>query len=532
MLKYKNGSCSRLPTTPGFYISAAGCGSGKSYNIIQLAKTHSKEGVLIITPTIESAEELAGSIPGSFCLHSMNLSNIQAYQNDPKMLITKDVLIVTSARVIIDPVELFLGYMLGNRGWVFIDELISFYPEPYQVPQKIRDALTYINTSKLRSVGKVLVDGKRYYQHIYKTRPEMKAALKMSKKNVFREDGLGEYKTDKVLEHIRVNGFSPIQQNIIKEAVTRKAVVILFDATSDVVFPGDKRILPLSGYKYSSDIQFIQFDMPIKRKNNASSFDVSELERYAAGFVKLVKDITAKEKLLIVTWKTIDIFKNNGDADSFEGQIKVSSNFPVILKDMLLKNGATPGNLEVIYRGSGQDRGTNEFQNFESVMFLGEWRVPDNITKDIAAMFESKKVLFEDYMMALVIQTICRLRIRQHKRLPIKVYFSEDCSYERFYRVQEYFISTSDPGCKISGLTPPGKRYSKPQKGFVLDMVALYQLDTNLQAAIENNQPYSFSLTFDDIFSTIPRDRKKQDRYKPLINYLRKRNITLTITTV
>lgn len=532
MLKFKNGSNSTIPKTPGFYISAGPCGGGKSYNIIQLAIGHAKEGVLIIAPTIQSAEELAGSIPGSFCLHSMNLSNIQAYRNDPKMLMNKNVLIVTSARVIIDPVDLFLNYMLGSRKWVFIDELISFYPEPYQVPKKIRDALTYINTSKHRSVGEVLVDGRKYYQHIYKSKLEMKAALKMSKEMIFKSDSLGEYKTDKILEHVRCNGFSPLKQNIVKEAVSKGAIVILFDGTADVVFPGNKRILPLTGNKYNSDIQFIQFDMPIKRKNNVSSFDVSELEKYAAGFVGLVKDITTTEKLLVVTWKTIDTFINNGDADRFEGQIKVSSDFPKRLREILLKKGAASENLEVIYRGSGLDRGTNEYEDFSAVMFLGEWRVPDNITKDIAFMFEAKKVSFEDYMKALVIQTICRLRIRKHVGLPVKVYFSDDCNYDRFYKVQEYFISTSNPGCKIFGLTPPGKCYTKPQKGFIVDMVALYQLDTKLRVAIETNQPYSFSLTLDNLFNTIPRDRKKLDRYKPLINYLRKRNITLTITTV
>ena len=93
----------------------------------------------------------------------------------------KDILVITSARLIIDPIELFLDYGFGKkRKYVLIDELINFYPEPYSIPQTLSDALTYIDRTKTHktghTAGSLEVDGKTYYRHTYGTIGELKAA--------------------------------------------------------------------------------------------------------------------------------------------------------------------------------------------------------------------------------------------------------------------------------------------------------------------------------------------------------------------
>lgn len=528
-LHYRNGTSSLLPTTPGFYISAGACGGGKSYNIINLAKTHAGEGVLIVASTIESAAELAGSIPGSFCLHSKNIPAIGQYRQDPRSLASKDVLIVTSPRIIIDPIELFLNYrVFSKRQWVLIDELITFYPEPYQVPSKIIDALTYVNTSKRNSIGEIMVGGKKYYQHFYKDLGSMGAAVKKSSIKLFRNDGLGEYKTKAILKHVLSHGLTPIKQNIIEEA-SKYAKVILFDATSDIVFPGSTKILPTTGDKYSSDIEFIQFGMPLKRKNKESDFDISELKRYASDVISMIVGLSKKEKVLVVTWKDIQTFKPSSDPDQYESIKTTHDNFPELFKDLLVKYGGVDSNIACIYRGCGLDRGSNQYQDYASIVFLGEWRIPDTITKDIASMFGVKKVKFEDYKLAMIIQTICRLRIRQHTGFHISVYYSSDCSYQLFYRAQEYFRANSKSCCNIAGITTPCKTYTRPQKGFVVDIVALYSVVPSLKDAVMNNKSFSFRIPLDDLYKAIPRDEKKRSRYKSLINYLNTKKLTLII---
>ena len=529
-LTFANGSSSPLPVNPGFYISGSACGAGKTKVIAQIAQRYSGEGVLIIVSTRKAADEIGAKIPWGFILHTDNLANLEQYRNNPTSLSSHRVLIITSARAIIDPCDLFLKYGLnGKRRWVLIDELITFYPDPFEVPEKVKDALTYVDMTKVHKgsilVGDTVMGKKHFYKHTYSKKEEMEAAYRLSKDKIFTgKSELVKFKEGKILEHVRLNGFAPINQNIIAEALMT-STVILFDGTADIVFPKSKRHLPLNGIRYNSDITFSTFPMHLKRKNK-EGFNVGEIDKYAQVFVKMVVDKTQTDKVLVVTWKTIENFKNTGEADKFE---KITTdNFPDLLKSLLVKNGAVEKNLAVIYRGSGLDRGSNEYRDYSTVYFLGEWRVPDNVTSDIGKMF-GEKVDFLDYKMSLLIQTICRLRIRLHRGLPIEVYFSDDCNYELFYRVQEYFRANSPSTCKISGLNTPCPTYTIYQKGFIFDMVALYSYDPNLRTAIINQNPYTLSIPLDDIYNLIPKDSKRKRAYNHLVKYLKQRQVTLTI---
>ena len=525
---------SPFPTTPGLHISASSCGSGKTTIIAEIARNHASEGVLIVVPTIEAANELFPKLPIAHILHSGNIGEMESYRNNPTGLMMKDILVITSARLIIDPIELFLDYGFGKkRKYILIDELINFYPEPYSIPQTLSDALTYIDRTKTHktghTVGAIKVDGKTYYRHTYGTIGELKAAYQVGQHRLFKgkTNALNEYKTNHILQHVLANGLSPIQQKVID--IAQDHVVFLFDGTADIVFKGDKRLLPLSGSRYRSDIEFIRFPMPIKRKYKIERFWIREFDMYAPDLMKMIADITKNEKLLVVTWKTLDVFRNDLNADKLEN-LKVSiDGFPERLKEILVRNGAVESNLKVIYRGSGQDRGSNEYRDFESIMFLGEWHIPDNITSDIGSMFGCE-CEFGDYKKSLIVQTICRLQIRKHQGLPIKVYFSEDIDYNLMYEVQEYFKANSDSGCKIFGLTNPCPKYKRPEKGYMIDLAFLESYDANIRNAIENNMPYSFSITLDDLYSIIPKDRKAKDRYSNLIRHLKdKLQITMNI---
>ena len=519
---------SPFPTTNGLHISASSCGSGKTTIIAEIAQNHASEGVLIVVPTIDAANELFPKLPIAHVLHSRNIGEMESYRNNPTGLMMKDILVITSARLIIDPIELFLDYKFGGkRKYVLIDELINFYPEPYSIPTELNDTLTYIDATKTHrtghTVGTIEVDGKTYYKHTYGTIGEFRAAYRVGGHKLFKKDALGEYKTDNIFKHILSNGFTPIQQKVKDFADSH--VVILFDGTADIVFEEDPRLLPVSGVRYNSSIEFIHFPMPIKRKNK-EGFRVDDFEKYAPELMQKIINITQTEKLLVVTWKTLDVFKNNGVADGLENH-KVSYAFPDSLKKKLVELGAVESNLKVIYRGSGQDRGSNEYRDYQSIMFLGEWNLPDNITSDIGAMFGCK-CEFEDYKKSLIVQTICRLQIRQHQGLPIKVYFSEDIDYNLMYAVQEYFKDNSDPSCKITGLTNPCPKYTKPEKGYLTDVAFLEAYDANIRNAIESNRPYCFTITLDDLYSIIPKDKKAKDRYARLVKYLQD-NLQITM---
>ena len=188
-LNFANGSSSPLPVNNGFYISSSACGAGKTTLIAEIAKQYSGEGVLIIASTIKAADEIGAKIPGSFVLNTDNLANLEHYRNNPTSLMSHPVLIITAARAIIDPSELFLRYGLGNRKWVLTDELITFFPEPFEVPEKVKDALTYVDTTKVHRgsilVGETVIGKKHFYRHTYSKPEEMEAAYELSKDKIF-----------------------------------------------------------------------------------------------------------------------------------------------------------------------------------------------------------------------------------------------------------------------------------------------------------------------------------------------------------
>ena len=554
-IELKNGtmqflSCSvPFPNTNGLHCVFSGCGQGKSTMILEIIKQKWMEGILVVVPTIEAADEFGKKIEAwsnrsavSFrrckflTLHSgeNRITEMQFYKSDPLGLKDYDILVITSARIIIDPYELFLSFRgnNGKRKLVLIDEMINFYPQPFTIPQEIKSIVTFVDRCKTHHGRAGMKLGNNWYLHHYLEIDAMRVAYEASGYKLFKaKDELARYKTRYIFEHIREHGVAAVIQGRVKDFASQTCV-ILFDGTGDCIFKdSDPRLLPVLGKRYSSDIEFLQFDMPIKRKNK-EDWGKDSFKKIGNSLLGELKKICLGGKTLIVTWKSVDVFKgikNDGIADVYERGEKVQYNFPKLLSDCLVEVGIAPDCFSVIYRGSGQDRGSNEYRDYQNLVFLGEWHIPDTIVGEINAMFGCK-CGFKDYMKSLLIQTICRTRIRQHAGLPIKVWFSSDIDYNLMESVQRYFIENSDPSCKIGGILEPCKKYGKPEKKWLMDLVSLYSYDPLIRDSIENGKAYSFSISLDNLFRSIPRPRKAKDRYKAFILFLGDRGITMNIT--
>lgn len=533
-----------FPTTNGLHVVSSGCGSGKTTIIGEIIKEKWASGILVVVATIEAAEELAtritsrttGLLGYKVCvLHSdkSRLTEMEEYKKDPRTLESYDVLIITSARLIIDPYELFLSYKGEKRGYVFIDEMINFYPPSFEIPKEFIHIVTHVDQCKTHDGKKGMEfgsNGQTWYQHIYQDKSTMKAAYHKSGYRLFKaKNGLTEYKAEYVMDHILKKGLAPISGRV--KDFANEACIILFDGTADSIFKAsDTRLLPVCGYRYSSDIRFVVFKQHLKRKNN-EDWSKNDIKTYGKDFLDMTKNACVGGKNLIVTWKTVDVFKsrkNDGTPDRYEGQDKTQYNFPVLLSECLKENGTSPDDFTVIYRGSGRDRGSNEFRDYQSITFLGEWRIPDNIVGDINRMFGCK-CSFKDYMKSLMIQTICRTQIREHTGLPITVYLSDDIDYNLMYEVQEYFRENSSLGCKVEGIKKPCPKLSKPEKKQTVDMITLYSYDPEIRESIRKEKDYSFTITLGELFTLIPKPKKTKDRYKNLVKFMITRGITMNI---
>lgn len=560
-IELKNGmmyflSCNiSFPGSNGLHIVSSGCGQGKTTMILEIIKTKWRDGILVVVPTMEAANEIGKKIeewingvlsfsrPRLMVLHSggNRIKEMEEYKSDPLSLADYDVLVITSARIIIDPYGLFLSFNKGNTGkrrLVLIDEMINFYPQPFTIPEEMKDIVTFVDKDKTHHgrAGMEVKDesGNLWYRHCYQDTDAMWAAYLGSSYRLFKaKNELTRYKTRYIFGHIRNHGIDATIQGRVKDFADQTCV-ILFDGTADCLFrDSDPRLLSVQGKRYCSDIEFKQFDMPLKRKNK-EDWDKKAFMTIGKGMLEMLKKICQGGKTLIVTWKSVDVFKgmkNDGMADRYEKEEterKIQYNFPKLLSDCLSEIGVDPAHFSVIYRGSGQDRGSNEYRDYENLVFLGEWHIPDTIVGEINGMFGCK-CCFKDYMKSLLIQTICRTRIRQHRGLPVKVWFSSDLDYNLMEEVQKYFIDNSDPTCKIGGIQGACRKYGKPEKKQLMDMVSLYRHDPRIRDGIENEKAYSFDISLDELYKLIPRPRKAKDRYNGLVKMLNNRNITMNI---
>lgn len=535
-----------LPTSIGLHIIPTACGSGKTMVIGELAAEKKDEGVLIIVPTKADANDLGARIirlkgvamSDLMILHSGSGPAMGEYKDDPWSLSKKPILIITSVRPQIDPLDLFLTYGSGLRKWVFIDELINFYPSPFHVPEGLYDTLTFIDQNKTYNgkpaIEEVEVSGVKWYRHIYQDKGAMEAAFSLaggSTKNLLPgRNELDKVKRGVIFEHVITFGFTPIKQRV--QDMAKRTNVCFFDGTADLIFPkSDPRLVPVSGPRYSSDIQFHIFPCRMKRRE-LEDCQESDVLRLAPEFIKLVTGLSKTEKVLVICWKTVGpkkVTEGLDMADEIEKQEDTVLGFPDILRRALISAGGRDENIQITYRGSGQDRGSNQYRDCSKVVFLGEWRLPEEPIRGQISEMYGLKMKFWDYKKALLVQTICRSRIRQHTGLPIDVYFSDDINYQMAWEVQEYYRFVSAPGKKIGGLLKPCRILKKSDKGNLYDLTRLYSYDPKIRSAIESSSPCSTSIPKKDLFNLIPKDKKEVGRYKRFIKFLKAMGITLHI---
>lgn len=538
MMRFLNGVELPLPVTGGgFHIIPTGCGTGKTTMIVEIARHFFAEGILIVTATTEAADELYERLcrvmsGTAICLlHSQPTAEkfMIEHRENPSALAHYPVVITTAVRIQHYPAELFTHFKLRYRGYVLIDECITFFPEnPVQLA-KIVPAISFTSSTakskKGRQIGKVKIDKKTFYQYTYDDPALMVASIMLDPQlKPMVRNPLLQARMEHIFRHII--SYGPKLPRFSVGEIATKSTTLMFDGTADIMFKDDPRLLtPVTeSPKYSSDIHFEQFHLPFRRHNGAE-WDVEQLKARGNGLFQMIADLTQTEKVVIVTWKDIDKQLIKRDTDGLEAE---TFNFPDIISEILVETGAVRDNFGVIYRGSGLERGTNDFRDFSTLVLLGEWYIKDNLTSDLNHAFGTS-CKFNDYFLALMIQTVCRLRIRQHKGFPIKVLYSDDIDYNLMWSVQNYFRQNSAPGCKISGIVEPIRKADRHEKNYLVEVALLGNGYPQIIDAFVNRTTLTLDIPKQDLNTLLPKDRPTKERYGSLLKFLKSRGIVLNI---
>lgn len=594
----------KVPDSPGGYVVASGCGSGKTTAIRSLISQKFSSGVLYAASTIEECDlmyeyckELVSSINDSsilslkdiIVLHSNNKSegtDANTWRNDPLKIRDKKIVICTHHKLLNEDLRLLMPTsfvrsdtddVIGSamlpggplpRQYVLIDELPTCSPFKLSITKdKLNLLARRIIHEERRDDGTVISSSMVGLEKPTSFR-ELLDYHRMFSKLLNLDTGLdpGGYKVNLIMSTIYRNfdrymkllEVDPDRSIVVSFNIADLLVpgmtsrILLFDGTGDITFgngskdPSKSLVMgtrPKEIPLYNSDLDIRRFRFGVTRRLTKS--DLHENYKNLKDSVKeLIRIINENSRTLIVTWMNLkegdklDISKViKGATESDLNILNLLGNLDLksYYTEELLKSGVTPDRFSIIHYQSGLDKATNQFMDHDSIVFLGEFHVPNSVVAEFRDTFRTN-TSSEEYQAYQVIQAICRTRIRLHNGEKIRIYFSDDWNESFSLGVGSYLVSSSSIISESKSeilleysLDNIVKRKWKDQVRILVDEFP--SLRTYIVDYYEGRKSskYELVVSLDRIFQLLPRTQKQVRSYYPLMNYLEKIGIQLII---
>ena len=332
--------------------------------------------------------------------------------------------------------------------------------------------------------------------------------------------------------------------------------VLMFDGTSDITLSTSNKFKVISyENKYSGDIKFTKIPFSLNRRieGNKEKGQVESLDkviklRINESIDRLADIIKSNKKTLIFTWKNL---KNESVEINDDNDPEIIDNLSILksseisymnpnfeylnyIRSGLYRKGFTNDQFAIEHYGSGKDKATNEFREYDAVVLLGRYQVPGSVISDFNLDYHTNITGIEYYSNRIV-QAICRTRIRLHQNLPVNVYYTSDWSEDVIRFTMKYMgvkseglLIRSDPKKDIDYMyTELRKKGITPKKAEQL--AKLGTLDKCIYLSVIKGEPYSCSVKLDELFDIIPMSRKEVDKYNKLREWLLRYGIALNI---
>lgn len=593
--------------TYGAYAMCPGCGSGKTTIIKDIIKFKWSEGILYSAFTRDEVNEMYNycvenivgryrSIDGTFLtlddivvLHSdysAEGTNKNLWENNPKELLNKKVILCTHSKLLNEPISLLIdtNYVqsrkyLSNktrsltgaagtlpRQWILIDEGIEINPISSRVSKSVimslgelahkRNYVDYSNGYPLylsetlsepmvvRRSGTYL-DFTEYLKFMRDLDPNVESFIREERTELdkLRNEQILDELFDNYESYANIKGVSTVN---IKYGLASLSVrnmnthLILFDGTSDITLYNSRKFKLLTyPNKYNSNVilNIIPFSISRSVKYDKNTINVDkylrdELDKHIDELERIIR---VNNKTLIFTWKNFkeDRCEVNDEVDKSliadtKGVIVLNkvANIPDYIKTKLHERGLAEGiNFSIEYYGSGLDKATNIYRDYDTVVLFGRYQVPNYVIDNFNEAFDAN-ISSVEYYSNRVIQAICRTRIRNHRGEEINVYMSSDWSSEVISYIKSYLnineITNTLISNNVSGIDYMYNKLREigvtPKKAEQIAKISL--LDSNIFNSIVNKVSYECSLKLSDVFNVLPMTERKSSKYIRLIDSL------------
>lgn len=334
---------------------------------------------------------------------------------------------------------------------------------------------------------------------------------------------------DYVNKKDKINISYNISDLVLKKYINTR--IILFDGTGDLTFKGSERFKLLTfKNKYSSPVNIEKFENHLDRK--IDKLDDSEIERKILENTRELHNIiSSNSKTLIVTWMNLR-------SDEEDSKKRKSNKFQITSKylnedlrlpEIYSNNLRLIGHIsdfEIIHYMSGLDKATNQFRDYDSIVFLGKFRVPNYVVGEFNREYRTGTDI-DSYSLYQLVQAITRTRIRNHNGDPINIYFSNDWDDDMINLVKDYLSNEHIEIKNTKEAYSDMLNHIKPKWRKHAEI--LMKLDENLKDSILRNQSYYFEIELSKLYKLIPMKEKQVRSYYPMINYFRRLGIEISV---
>ena len=506
-----------VPNGGGAWFVPTVCGAGKSTAIAHLISKVGDGGVLLLCSTMKDCDVAQQRLINVGGMNSQEILVLHTesqvyndYQQRPTIAATYKVVIITSIRVNIDVLEPLLEYNGGKRKYIIFDEIQLFSKELYHIDWKLLGSFVQdVDTLSPRSV-----------EDMAKVKNKFFPPSKNTELAKLRDNHILQQIHDNFSDLIRHRRMTVSLYQYTKDVVaewSKQSTVICLDATIDIMF-GNTRKSPFkmlkSNDKYSSPVTFKQFTLPVERwvfteqKVDQSDID-NTLSIMADIMANQIDSLGQDEKILFMAWLYLD-YKQCDPDGSITKDRRIDLLTP--LEEILDDRGYT-GRYDIIYRGSGDGKGSNDFRDFTAISFLGNWSVNEQTIKSINKNLGIRCDIM-NYMTAMMVQNICRLRIRKHDGEPIIVFYSSDIDPRLMSQVFCYFKKRSDNPQSITGVPMAQDVVDRPVK-FLKDVLTLCNHVPGLLDAIANRDTsFKLDVLLNDMYEWFKKGKMDRNNCK------------------
>lgn len=551
-MNLKNGKID-VPGMQDCYAISTGCGAGKTECCKSIIRQKHNEGILYCVDTIAELDKMyrwiidnadnIGISPSDVIIISsdeLHQDFTKEYRDNPEILMSKQVVLITHRRFWTDLINYFLIYKptdndygfngdfksLMARGdlrrYVIFDETPLFIKPFFTMSKSLLGNFTDYNGGDWKCKSRrEICDYYRKFIQGTDLDPFQNPDYKINRiKRDVVLDLIPEY-FDRWIDNEETSiNFTPLclcQSDI-------KTHILIMEGAGNVLFGNSKyyKLLDIPD-KYNCKVKFEEFEFRLTRRKDVGKMAYAE---YIDWLVRRLRsNYRNGKKTLVVVWMNQGEDTNEKDKGYYNDVVKDLGKQPI-----------DRDSYKVIYYGSSESKSTNEFREYSEVILSGKWGV---VNSDTAKFRENYGVEITNphHRLWAYIQLLCRIGIRMHEGGEFTVCYSSDFSKLWISQLQAYFennpfvISTYLNTHRCPEWLEKKMDGVGIKRGRKEEIVALCEwLGDKILLPLQQDSAAKIDLSLDDLSGIIKRSRKKKHEYRNVVRDLAKLGITLDIT--